>query len=575
MFERERLMTGGNFSGTSPQCGSTGFRENCCVRWIFILSCFALSVLFEIPSVVSLIGNVLALAAAYYLTFRKKILEHVFCRFSRKTFCVTLIFTLVAVGFHVPLVFRRLSVLLDLFPAIPIDLLPTVPTYIAIYLFLFLTTAPAFFVFFYAFVPRFSCFISEIYKTSDHVERRFFAAIMLIGMIAITVIYNQTNCFHAPHTPEGRIILYDIVYTSDSGEYYLTNVYGCIGAKENDIRQPLFGLFALPFAVVATFLSWIFYILLPNSGAIFIQMIQIGLLFVTYTFMSRLMRLNGLAKAFFFSTLVLTYPVLLFSLMWEQYIFSIFWLWVFIYIANNDGQTNSFAFVAATGSLVTNAVAFLLTFTKDWRRFLRNGVDCILTFLFFFIICGKLGTLNKAFNLSDFTGVTLTFYDKFLQYANFVSSCWIFPEIVIHHKEMTRDCFFPQESAWLFSVYCYHLAPVQSLNLPGLALLGLSLLGFLLNYKDKFARICAFWVAYSFFILCIVGWGTAENGLTLYTLYFGWAYFCLVFLAIEKLLQKLPIVKYSVYVVWITALAYINLPGIYDVIQFGIKHYPC
>jgi hypothetical protein len=57
-------------------------------------------------------------------------------------------------------------------------------------------------------------------------------------------------------------------------------------------------------------------------------------------------------------------------------------------------------------------------------------------------------------------------------------------------------------------------------------------------------------------------------------LYFGWAYFCLVFLAIERVLQKLPVIKYTVYTAAIITLAVINLPGIDELIQFGIEYYP-
>jgi len=321
----------------------------------------------------------------------------------------------------------------------------------------------------------------------------------------------------------------------------------------------LFGLFALPFAVVATLLSWVCFFI-PNSYAIFIQTIQIGLLFVTYILMSRLMRLNGLTRTFFFTTLILTYPVLLFVLVWEQYLFPVFWLGVFIYITFTSGQAHSLTFVAATGSLLTSAAVFVCTFTKDWRQFIRNGIVCTLYFFAFFVVCGKLPACISALNLLAFTGIKSTFYEKFLQFVNFVSSCFIKPETVL-----TFDI-----GTWI----SYQLAPVESLNLLGLALLALCTFGFILNYKDKFAQICAFWVAFSFFVLCLVGWGTAENGLILYSLYFGWAYFCLAFLAIEKLLQKVPRVKYAVYIALIAILAYINIPGIYDLIQFGIEYYP-
>jgi hypothetical protein len=81
-------------------------------------------------------------------------------------------------------------------------------------------------------------------------------------------------------------------------------------------------------------------------------------------------------------------------------------------------------------------------------------------------------------------------------------------------------------------------------------------------------------MALSFLVLCLVGWGTAENGLILYSLYFGWAYFCLAFLAVEKLFTAWPFGRNAVLSLAIAALAYVNIPGIVDLIQFGIQYYP-
>jgi len=120
----------------------------------------------------------------------------------------------------------------------------------------------------------------------------------------------------------------------------------------------------------------------------------------------------------------------------------------------------------------------------------------------------------------------------------------------------------------------YRLAPVTSLNFLGVLLSAFAVFGFILNYKNTFAKICMFWILYSFLILCVIGWGTQENGLILYSLYFGWAYFSLIFIAIEKIFQKQKTMRYLIYSVLIGVLAGINFWGIYDRIQFGIQYYP-
>ena len=94
----------------------TSLLESRYVQWTFVLSCVAMSAVVVIKptpvplfnnvlTIVSLIGNVLAFAIAYYITFHKQILKHIFLGNSAiqlPVLFVALVFTLVAVGFQVP-----------------------------------------------------------------------------------------------------------------------------------------------------------------------------------------------------------------------------------------------------------------------------------------------------------------------------------------------------------------------------------------------------------------------------------------------------------------------------------------
>ena len=87
------------------------------------------------------------------------------------------------------------------------------------------------------------------------------------------------------------------------------------------------------------------------------------------------------------------------------------------------------------------------------------------------------------------------------------------------------------------------------------------------------ALISGFWVLYSFVILCLVGFGTQENGLILYSLYFSWSFIVLLYLLFMKIVRK-PLVRFSVCVVVFALLLYVNVPRLYDIIDFGIMFYP-
>ena len=44
-------------------------------------------------------------------------------------------------------------------------------------------------------------------------------------------------------------------------------------------------------------------------------------------------------------------------------------------------------------------------------------------------------------------------------------------------------------------------------------------------------------------ILCIIGWGTMENGLVLYSLYFAWAFLILIYKLLKRVFEKFNLEK--------------------------------
>lgn len=66
----------------------------------------------------------------------------------------------------------------------------------------------------------------------------------------------------------------------------------------------------------------------------------------------------------------------------------------------------------------------------------------------------------------------------------------------------------------------------------------LTLGGILLSRKERITKLSAVWLGFSFLLLGIVGWGTIDNGLMLYSLYFGWAFVCMIFRLIDRLLWR-------------------------------------
>ena len=157
-----------------------------------------------------------------------------------------------------------------------------------------------------------------------------------------------------------------------------------------------------------------------------------------------------------------------------------------------------------------------------------------------------------------FSGVELTFVDKFQQFLYFVRSCFIAP------------------SGQIVSIdgsLCYYLIDINFFSIIGSLILFICVISFIINRKNRMALIAFLWVIFSFLILCLFGWGTQENGLILYSLYFGWAYIILVYLFIDKIVKNLKL-KYFVIIILCFIMLIINFNEFYNMIKFCIEYYP-
>ena len=117
---------------------------------------------------------------------------------------------------------------------------------------------------------------------------------------------------------------------------------------------------------------------------------------------------------------------------------------------------------------------------------------------------------------------------------------------------------------------------ISTPSILGIVIFALCFLSFIINRKNKFSAIAALWTVMSFVLLCIIGWGSAENAMIIYSLYFGWAYTVLLFMLFTRLSKKIrfkllvPIVCLVVTVI----LVIFNFGGIKDLIDFAVASFP-
>jgi hypothetical protein len=236
-----------------------------------------------------------------------------------------------------------------------------------------------------------------------------------------------------------------------------------------------------------------------------------------------------------------------------------------LYAYTKNYQGRDWLYIGATGSLLVSGIAFpLISDRKGIKNQITDVFHTAIKFFAIAIACSRIARFFSAVDgvndLMQFTGTSLPFADKLLQFINFSAYSIFRPEAG------TDDVTY----RWI----SYLLYKPTTVNIFGMIILALVIIGFILTYRKRFSRLCMVWILYSFIVLCLIGWGTAENGLILYSLYFSWAFISLVFMTLEKLLQKVGKIKYVIYAAMAAVIITYNIPSIYEIVRFGIANYP-
>lgn len=229
---------------------------------------------------------------------------------------------------------------------------------------------PATILLIYFFIIYFLPKIKLFFKSLKNVEKKYLIIISIISLIMAFYITRYTTAFTVPKYDNSTFAAFDVIYTSDSRA--LTdnlNTYFNPCWIENDIRQPLFGILSLPFSIPINFLSNLSFLSDSQTSFAFLMIItQFILLAITNILLSRLLDLSEKESTYFYIFISLTFPYLLFSLILEQYVFSLFYLILMIYIyfvkKRERDLSPNYYYVGAVGSLLTSGVLFPMISTR-------------------------------------------------------------------------------------------------------------------------------------------------------------------------------------------------------------------
>lgn len=405
-------------------------------------------------------------------------------------------------------------------------------------------------------------FGQHFWKTSDFVERMFllWAGIFFGALIVMT--FMCTQAFYGAHI-NGHWYNFDLIYSSDSGYLVHQDVFRNVGASQNDLRQPLYGVFSMPFAQVAWLISRVLFFL-PEAYVTVLQIMQMFLYLVAVVLMARMMELRSLEKVLFLLMLCVTYPVLIFALSAEQYLMAVFYLILLIYL-RREKVGGSISYIAATGSMLTTGIFFpLVTWDRRFLVFAKNTMKLCAAFFVVMILSGRLTTFldigTYIAGYAPYAGGDVEPISKLMQFINFVGACLIAPASHVDFET--------------YSHVSWQMYPVKEWQFLGFVVLGIAILGILVKPRAVFSKICAVWMAFSFLLLGLIGWGTIDNGLMLYTLYFGWAYVAMCYQFVDRILEKWYPVKLAVLVVLIGTILMVNVMALKDVLVFATQFFP-
>lgn len=505
--------------------------------------------------------GLLALVVMLFLTLKTRFLEEVFKPRQTGVYVVAAILTLAALYTAKSTFYTcchgwitKLYGLLNL-PKQEL-LLRLTPWAVA---FLSLPMAYGYLLWFVGFIWEFG---KHFWETSDMTERMFLLWMGIFFAALIVLTFMCTQAFYGAYV-NGKWYNFDLIYSSDSGFLVYQDVFRNVGAGQNDLRQPLYGLFSMSFAQVAWIISKVLFFL-PQAYVTALQILQMLLYLVALVLIARMMKLEGMEKILFLILMCVTYPVLIFSLSSEQYLMAVFYLVLLCYL-REEKVGGGISYIAATGSMLTTGIFFpLVTWDKRFSRFVVNTLKLCGAFFAVMILSGRLTTFldigTYIAGYAPYVGGDVEPLSKLMQYVNFVGSCILAPASHVDFET--------------YSHVSWQMYPVTEWRVMGFVVLILSILGILSKPKDSFTKICAVWIAFSLLLLGIIGWGTIDNGLMLYTLYFGWAYVAMCFQFVVRLFRSAHYLKIVVLIGIIGAVLIVNVMALKDVLVFATQFFP-
>ena len=531
------------------------FNLNLMIRILFIISSPFFTILLSnrYSSKIVLIGAILTLLISIFIDY--KYLKNI--EFNKKNILISFFISMYSLKYYLRfennfvkslnnLVENHFGIIFDDF----------------IYKIIILLSVPFFSLLIYLFIKKIIPIIKSFFCRLSKNEKKYLIIISSLGLFISIEIPFVTTAFSIP-MHDNKLCIYDVIYTSDSGAITYEDAFFNVSYAENDIRQPLFGIFSLPFSIIGKFIAEILFFVPERydyvSAMTFIQFV---LLSVSTILISRMLKLKEEDKKYFYLLFSISFSYMIFSIILEQYVIGLFYLILTCYCFYEKKLKPNYLYVGAVGTMLTSGIVFpLISKIKNLKKYIIDAFKCLAVFLSVLTVGGQFPQIFLMF--TNFNSLTSTFakkmgfIDKFYQFINFVKGILIAPKgkivEVLNHPS-------------------YQLVEVKNIMIIGVFILLIVIVGYILNRKNKFANFCILWVIFSAILLLFIGWGTSENGLILYSLYFAFAYLSLFYLFFRRVIKSDKIFGIFMILLCLMILT-CNIQELINIFSFAIKNY--
>ena len=435
-------------------------------------------------------------------------------------------------------------------------------------------------------LPFLTCLFAECYKWLwrnvlkdirwDKKDLIIAGSIFLAVTIFMIFCYTRTSAFTIRENNE---ISNDVIYTSDTPVFLKGDVWVNLFHRENNHRQALFAPFAAPFFGPVYAIEKLIPAIEPVIPYL-ISMIHAALMLLAAWLLATVIERERIRRWLFVGLYFCLYSTLLFTVMIQQYQVSVFWLLILLYLCIRRKRESWLAWIASVGTITTSAILFPLAndirLTKETRsQYIKRILFILAAGVLFYLLFLRLDIFLTFFEKTEGTTLGLT-RDRLLQYLAFIPQCFIPPKASVRHPVYWWE---EEQFSWLQD-------PVTSVSISGIVVLILCFIGLAVVLRNsepadetnrnrrKLAIISAIWCVFSFLVLCLVGYGTNENGLTLYILYFGWSFFLLLYFLLDVVLKKIGKAEFIVKTAIIAALLIVNILGLWQITTALVSYYP-